>query len=623
MRSGWAWLNRSTSLALLPVAIVGLAGVAQRARMAASFGIDAARAAPVVLGGVALELTPVALAYTLAFFAPRAIFRRLAAAVFALQALVIAGDWAHFEMTSLRLDGTLLANLRVEAIRAFLGISALPWLLAAVGLAVLFYRLGVRAATVGARPGVAALVLAGALLVGLVESPPARHDDGWEAAWVRDRQQRMIAASSWGNLAFHLVGYWRSWEGAQEPALDDGLQPPSFSAAELSELASLGLLAPAAGDGGGAERAAFSRIVMVVAESLALELIPPYGHVPRHVMPYTSELVERHPSLSAYWSTNTPTDPGLWAMFRSRPAFDPEAVDGDTPSLFAALEAAGWRTIFARSYWAQLWGHAERYPKWFGIRRLLGTEALLARRPAGEPPPRLWRWGMNDCDLLSAGADMLAAEDPTRLFLVLKTNDTHYPYGGIVGPEALAAGPLARSLLSLDTCFKRFVRHLVAVGFFDDRSLLVLTADHSPNHGAHRRLTGAPDYRPGRIPLLLIAGERAPRIAIDRERLASQIDLAPTLLELAGVPVPAGFWGRSLVGSAPRDLAITYEAGDLLFRTRGGTTVVPFAGDARAGGASDDRRRRALAKWVLARRMGLALPPAPGRVGSSTWRKPF
>jgi len=601
-------VNRFPSLAIMPLAIVGVGALAQRAWMATRLGLDVAEAAPAVLGGAALELVPVTLAYTLAFLAERKSLARLAAAVFALQTLVIGADWAHFAMTSIRLDGTLLANLGVEAVRAFLGLSAAPWLLATLGLAVGLFAVGEMAASARARPATGALLLAGALAVGLAESaPPARHGDDWEASWVRERWQRMIGLSSWGNLASQLARYAGSSDGGQESALDEEHPRPSLTSEEGSELASLGLLPPAAPRGGVAERPTFSRIVVVVVESLALELIPSYGRVPRHVMPFTSELVERHPSLSAYWSSNTPTDPGLWAMFRSRPAFDPSAVDRRTPTLFSALEDAGWRSIFARSYWARLWGHAERYPRWFRLRRLLGAEALLARRADTEPPARLWRWGMNDCDLLSAGSDILASEDPDRLLLILKSNDTHYPYGGIIGPEALEAGPLARSLLSFDACFKRFVRHLMAAGFFDDRSLLVLTSDHSPNQGAHRQLTGAPDYRPARIPLLLIAGERAPRIAVDRERLASQIDFAPTVLELAGVPVPREFWGRSLVGSSPRDLAITYEAGDLLFRTRGGTTVVPFGGDLRFEGSAAGLRRRALAKWVLARRMGLEL----------------
>lgn len=59
-----------------------------------------------------------------------------------------------------------------------------------------------------------------------------------------------------------------------------------------------------------------------------------------------------------------------------------------------------------------------------------------------------------------------------------------------------------------------------------------------------------------RVPLMIRDPTRAAKGAVDRQHLALNIDLAPTILELAGVPVPGNMQGRSLTpmleGKAPQ-----------------------------------------------------------------------
>jgi arylsulfatase A-like enzyme len=83
-----------------------------------------------------------------------------------------------------------------------------------------------------------------------------------------------------------------------------------------------------------------------------------------------------------------------------------------------------------------------------------------------------------------------------------------------------------------------------------DNTAVVIFADHGEAFGEHK-LGGEPLYFHGeslynevlQVPLIIhVPGQAAHEI---RER-ASLIDLAPTVLELAGVPLPAGFRGRSL-----------------------------------------------------------------------------
>ncbi len=79
------------------------------------------------------------------------------------------------------------------------------------------------------------------------------------------------------------------------------------------------------------------------------------------------------------------------------------------------------------------------------------------------------------------------------------------------------------------------------------RTLVVVTSDHGESLGDHgERSHGAFAYQPTlRVPLVFWASERlAPKLVEIPARL---IDLAPTLLELLGLPVPDAMEGRSLI----------------------------------------------------------------------------
>ncbi len=110
-----------------------------------------------------------------------------------------------------------------------------------------------------------------------------------------------------------------------------------------------------------------------------------------------------------------------------------------------------------------------------------------------------------------------------------------------------------RMLASADDSTGELLRALEATGQLD-RTLVVFTSDHGYFYGEHglsveRRLA----YEEGiRIPLLL----RYPpliKAGSTRDQLVLSLDLAPTLLDLAGVPAPAGLHGHSLVPLLQRD----------------------------------------------------------------------
>lgn len=137
------------------------------------------------------------------------------------------------------------------------------------------------------------------------------------------------------------------------------------------------------------------------------------------------------------------------------------------------------------------------------------------------------------------------------------------PYSGWYDPELLrlrANVPAAKAAetrkalagyyglcSALDANVGRLLAALRASGTLED-TIIVFTSDHGDMLGSHGlEGKGVPFDEAVRIPLLVRYG-RAIRGGSTSDMPISLVDLMPTLLSLAGVPVPAGVQGRDLSG---------------------------------------------------------------------------
>lgn len=123
-------------------------------------------------------------------------------------------------------------------------------------------------------------------------------------------------------------------------------------------------------------------------------------------------------------------------------------------------------------------------------------------------------------------------------------DDPRSPVGGL--PDAFVKDRL-RMLSAVDRSLGRLFEALTAKGALDN-TIFVLTSDQGFFYGEfglaqERRLAYEPSIR---IPLIVRYPKVAPAGA-KPQSLASNVDIAPTLLELAGAPAPANLQGRSLV----------------------------------------------------------------------------
>jgi hypothetical protein len=103
-------------------------------------------------------------------------------------------------------------------------------------------------------------------------------------------------------------------------------------------------------------------------------------------------------------------------------------------------------------------------------------------------------------------------------------------------------------------------------------TLVILTADHNFPHSAMvDRIPGYPDTFFSRLPLAFISGQRLP--SADLRHPLSQLDFAPTIVHLLGLPVPAGWWGESIFDPVLDSPAISKLGRNL--------TIIPLGGGPR------------------------------------------
>src|SRR5262249_15147994 len=121
------------------------------------------------------------------------------------------------------------------------------------------------------------------------------------------------------------------------------------------------------------------------------------------------------------------------------------------------------------------------------------------------------------------------------------------PLGPATGTDDETVRNRLRMLMAVDEGVGRIFAALERAGRLDE-TLIVFTSDHGYFYGEHglsveRRLAYEEAIR---IPLLW----RYPRLiraSTVLEPMVLSLDLAPTLLELAGAPIPSDMNGRSLV----------------------------------------------------------------------------
>ncbi len=258
---------------------------------------------------------------------------------------------------------------------------------------------------------------------------------------------------------------------------------------------------------------------------------------------------------------------GTWCQTNGVVVATPQAIAPELELLPETLAAAGWRTaafvmndVLARRN--QFDQGIERYVEVYLDQDNPGraNETQLARawlRENGSQRFFLWvHYVEPHAPYSPIIPDRFVADpwyDPARRVEVRTPARRLEPLGGIPGISAIEghdelAYYLARydsEIVDVDAKVGLLLRELDLLGL-NDRTIVVLVSDHGEGFGEHDYFWHGlvPYDETAHVPLLVRAPGRKPGVAGD---VVSTIDVAPTLLELLGLPRAPLHEGRSLV----------------------------------------------------------------------------
>jgi len=310
--------------------------------------------------------------------------------------------------------------------------------------------------------------------------------------------------------------------------------------------------------------------------SPALDALAAQGTLFEHAVAESSWTLPSHATLltGLYPSTHGVVQPQL-------------RLADDLPTLAQLLRSAGYRTIGLTDgiYLTEQHGFARGFERFDAREKGLSSSLELAREAIAELP------------------------DDAPFFLFVHTYDIHCPYAPAPAFEKTFESPGARPIETMGRCgnphFNRYYLREGEVLYLSDRyddsirqadaaladffgwlerrgllerSLIVVTSDHGEEFYEHGRIGHERTLHREAlmVPLILRLPGAAPRRVSEPVGL---VDLAPTLLDLLELPVPAAMEGRSLAGlvrgDAPEASAATARVSELDYRTRLRSVMTP------------------------------------------------
>ena len=287
-------------------------------------------------------------------------------------------------------------------------------------------------------------------------------------------------------------------------------------------------------------------VILVALESTGARYLAPYG-AKDDPMPALSQLAAKSILFEHAYAVYPESIKGLFASLCSHdPAFDePAEAHADVPCAWLprSLGAAEYRTALF---------HSGRFA-YLGMQAMVDRAGYDVREDAGAIGGRVESsFGVDEPATVNRILSWIdGVESGRRFFVTYLPIAGHHPYAtASPGPfdERSELGAYKNALREADAALAALVSGLRARGL-DRNTLLVLYGDHGEAFGQHEGNFGHSLFlyeENVRIPLM-IAGP--PGALPDRrvQRVASVLDIAPTIVDLLGLPAEPLHQGVSLL----------------------------------------------------------------------------
>jgi phosphoglycerol transferase MdoB-like AlkP superfamily enzyme len=309
-------------------------------------------------------------------------------------------------------------------------------------------------------------------------------------------------------------------------------------------------------------------VVLVSSESFGAEFSRLYGS-DRNFTPNFDRYAEKGLWFSNAYASGTRTVRGLEAFTSSIPPIPTVSIlrrpgNEHVATWGAVMRSLGYRTSFLYGGY----GYFDNMNYFFENN---GFDVLDRRSIEDVRFENIW--GVSDEDLFDRSIEHLDALHATGspFFSIIMTTSNHKPFTFRAGLESFGipatGGGRAAGVRYADYALGRFLEDAAGHDWFDD-TIFVVVADH----GARVYGVEQIPLKTYEIPLLLYSPKHIRPRRVDA--LMTQIDIAPTVLGLLGLPYEAPFFGQDALNTSSKNRVALFNHNHDIAIYRDGRMVV-------------------------------------------------
>jgi len=311
-------------------------------------------------------------------------------------------------------------------------------------------------------------------------------------------------------------------------------------------------------------------VVVIIMEGQSNEPVGALGYGQSHT-PELDEICAGGMFFEQLYATGARTSRGVTGVLVGHPDLGgisllerKEAV-GKFQTLPGVMRTRGHRTMF-------ITGGSPDYDNMKGFFTAGGVETVVGQKQIG--PQHAGAFGVPDEMTFRKAHEMFVAMGDERFFAAILTISNHQPYTIPRGrtemlPEDSELNAILNAYRYADWALGQFFREARDADYFDN-TIFVIVSDHGHGEFLDRKLAiDVPGYR---IPCVFYApGIISPQTV---STIASQTDIAPTLLGILGGTYEHSFLGRDILRVDPGDgFALLHEDRHLAFVRPGRTWI--------------------------------------------------
>ena len=295
----------------------------------------------------------------------------------------------------------------------------------------------------------------------------------------------------------------------------------------------------------------YMRVILIASESLSNKYMHHFNlNIPPEASEPLDKLYENNPSASLRHVTLS-TLYGLSVIFTSHP-FVRLAYENDYPfSMVQELRKNGFHTAFLRGANETYMDENVLFQK-AGFDEVIGATYFAKRDDYKEYID--W-WGLLDRKLFDYALEYLRIHKNEPTFITLLTVDSHVPLGRLdylgetyqeIEDPFYQTPTLPRAFARFGQDVKRFLDGLTLQGLFDEDTLVLIMPDHPSYSNTPTNALFKP-FQPefDNLPFIIVTKEKITAPIAENE-LMSQLDIAPTVLDLLNIDMPKGMFGHSI-----------------------------------------------------------------------------